>query len=126
MLNGSIINGATGTVYIIKQPGYYSVEITDTNGCITISNPVENSVQYLALVGDVSIYPNPSIANWQLTITEELIGAKLEVFDEQGRLVFKSAISNPKSEINLNAASGVYYLRISNDKVSVVRKLVKM
>ena len=73
-----------------------------------------------------SVYPNPTSGSWQLTVSNELIGAELEICDEQGRLVFKSAISNQQSAIQLEAASGVYYLRISNESVSLMKKLVKM
>jgi len=128
IFNGTPIPGATGLVYIARKQGSYSVEEVDTNGCITTSNPVMiTGIRDLAAAEDISIYPNPNSAgNWQLTVGNELIGANLDVFDEQGRLVFHSAISNQNSALSFAVPSGVYYLRISNENVSVVRKLVKI
>lgn len=80
-----------------------------------------------------SVYPNPSIAGFtitmnagQLPITGEKPGAVIEVFDMSGKLVFKSEIRSPNSEIAFESAPGVYLLRISNERNSVVRKLVKL
>ena len=85
-----------------------------------------NSVAEVNTVEKISIYPNPSTGTWQLSVGEELTGAQLEAYDEQGRVVFKSTIRNLQSVINMEVPPGIYYLRISNDKASVVRKLVKM
>jgi len=74
----------------------------------------------------VELYPNPSTGTWQLTVDNELVGSVMEVFDEQGRMVFHSKLETQNSKLELSVASGVYYLRISNEKVSVVKKLVKM
>jgi len=74
----------------------------------------------------VSLYPNPSVGNWQLAVDNSLVGSALEVYDEQGRLVFNSELRTQNSELSLNVARGVYYLRISNEEGSVVRKLVKL
>jgi len=131
LLNGQPIDSATGAVYIVKQQGLYSLQITDSNGCTNTSSPVEvtpvySGVRNIAEEG-ISLYPNPnSVGNLQLTVSNELIGANLDVYDEQGRLVFKSAIRDLKSAINLDVSSGVYYLRISNENRSIVRKLVKL
>ena len=61
-----------------------------------------------------------------MTVDNGLIGYALEVYDEQGRVVYSSALKTQNSELNLNVANGVYYLRISSPNVSIVRKLVKL
>ena len=128
LFNDVPLTGDTGTEYVSHQAGYYSVQVTDTNGCTTTSKTVlVTGVQDLAKGEEVLIYPNPnSVGNWQLTVGNELIGAKLEVYDEQGRLVFNSKLKTQNSKLELNIPAGVYYLRISNAAGSVVRKLVKM
>jgi len=131
--NGAPIPGDTTPVFVICSgcdSGTCTVRTVDSNGCATVSNPVSVICEGISQLSEDSwadVYPNPNpVGNWQLTVGNELIGANLDVFDEQGRLVFHSAISNQQSEIKFGAASGVYYLRISNEGISVVRKLVKM
>jgi len=125
--NGTPIPGATGADYVALQHGSYSVQATDVNGCSNISSPVlVTGIADLLMAQELSIYPNPSVGNCQLTVDNSLVGSALEVYDEQGRLVFNSELRTQNSELSLNVARGVYYLRISNEEGSVVRKLVKL
>jgi hypothetical protein len=80
-----------------------------------------------------SVYPNPTIAGFAITlnaeqfpITGEKRSAVIEVFDMSGKLVFKSEIRSQNSEIAFESAPGIYLLRISTDRNSMVRKLVKL
>jgi hypothetical protein len=124
--NGNPVNGADAAAYIAIEPGSYTVTATDINGCPDSSTPtiiitgINNLVEQ-----NISLYPNPTSDIWQLTVDNSLLGSKIEVFDDNGKTVYESQISNLKTEINFNAASGVYLLRISGDKVSLLRKLVK-
>jgi hypothetical protein len=127
-LNGVAIPGATSSVYIAQASGTYTLQITDTNGCIATSSPVliTGIVNELP-ENSITIFPNPTGTAWQLAVTAELIGSMAEVFDATGQLVFKSAIRNPQSAVNIpNATSGVYELRITGQGYSAVKKLVKM
>jgi hypothetical protein len=116
-------------VFSATKTGEYRLLITDTNGCPELSNAtyiVVSGVQDIVGEEQVLVYPNPfSEGSVQLAVSNELVGSMLEVYDEQGRIVLQSKILLLKSKIELDVAAGVYYLRISNDKVSVVRKLVK-
>jgi hypothetical protein len=125
-MDSNTINNATDSVYIATQSGSYTVQITDTNGCTAISNPVTITGINNLIEPNISLFPNPTNDKWLLTIENSLLGSKLEVFDDNGKTVYESQISNLKTEIDFNAASGVYLLRISGANVSVVRKLIKM
>lgn len=126
-LNGSPINGATDSVLYATQNGSYTLLITDNNGCPALSLPVViNGIEDVKREF-VSVYPNPSpVGSWSISVTNEFIGATAEVFDEQGKLVFKSEIKNQKSEISFDAAYAVYILKITSKKKSVSVKLMKM
>lgn len=126
LLNGDTIAGATNPIYIVVQPGSYSVEMVDSNGCFTKTSAIVFTGISEAAEENIFIYPNPSSGSWQLSVDNTLVGSALEVFDDEGKLVSHSEIKNQKSEIQLEAASGIYYLRISNVNESIVRKLVKM
>ncbi len=84
------------------------------------------SIDNLTAEDIVSVFPNPSQNNWQLEVDDNLIGGLAEVFDANGRVVFKSEIINHKSEISPGVSRGVYLLRISSSKSSVVKKLVRL
>ena len=126
--NGVPLNGDTGAAIEASQSGLYSVQITDSNGCTNTSSSVLVATGINDLTGDerVSIYPNPSIGSWQLSVDNELVGSSMEIYDEQGRLVFRSEIRDPRSEMTLDVASGVYYLRIANNNAILVKKLIKL
>ena len=128
LLNGIPITGATTSVYIAQSSGTYTLQITDTNGCMATSSPVLIAgISNVLPENSITIFPNPSSTAWQLTISAELMGSTAQIFDATGRLVFQSPIRNPQSAINIpNAASGVYELRITSNNYSVVRKLIKM
>ena len=127
IMDGSPVSGATHSFYVAATQGYYAVQVTDSNGCYTTSTAVfVTGIDDLTTGGEVSIYPNPTVGNWQLTVDNSLVGSALEVFDEQGRLVFNSKLKTQNSKLDLNIPAGVYYLRISNADGNLVKKLVKM
>ena len=137
-LNYTPIPGADSGIYIPCLYGDYALLFTDSNGCSSLSIAVTplyfNSAEPGCYTGLpqldentlLNIYPNPSTGTWQLEAGGDLMGARMSVYDEQGRLIFNSELKTPNSKLDLNVPSGVYYLRISNENVSVVRKLVKM
>jgi hypothetical protein len=124
--NGNIVNSADDEVYIVTEPGSYTVSSIDENGCPDSSNVIIITGINNLIEPNISLFPNPTNDKWLLTIENSLLGSKLEVFDDNGKTVYESQISNLKTEIDFNAASGVYLLRISGANVSVVRKLIKM
>ncbi|MDB5283826.1 MAG: hypothetical protein JWO06_2901 [Bacteroidota bacterium] len=126
--NDTLIPGANHAVYIAKTTGYYSVQITDSNGCVTTSNPVLVTVTGITSLtdDDLGIFPNPLITgNWQLTVDSKYLGAELAIFDAEGRIVYRSVINDLKSEIPLNAARGIYLLHVYNAQYRAIKKLVK-
>jgi hypothetical protein len=73
----------------------------------------------------VSVY-QLTVDSWQLTVGNSFLGGEAEMFDRNGKLVFQSEIRDPQSEISPDVSKGVYLLRISSAKSSVVRKLIKL
>jgi len=70
---------------------------------------------------DIQIYPNPTSNRIYIKgITEE---TKLEVFSVEGRQLSKSII-NSNSVLDLNVTSGVYFVRISSENKSIIKKLI--
>jgi hypothetical protein len=127
-LNGVAIPGATGQVYVTNTPGEYTVQIADSASCTDMSLPVKLSTGISTLSEDqVNVYPNPlSSGNWNLDVSQAMLGNSVEIFDDNGRVVYKGEIREIHTEIELNVASGVYLMRVYSGNSSVVKKLMKL
>jgi len=72
-----------------------------------------------------SIYPNPATSRATVSV-EGLSGkAQLSVIDMSGRTVMTSTIDGGSAQLNVSKlAKGTYFVRISGDQISTVRKLI--
>ncbi len=70
---------------------------------------------------DLTIFPNPT--NGILNFTEELQNEKIEIFSLTGQKIFDREVTNINS-IKLNLNSGVYLIKISDDKYVKISKLI--
>ncbi len=128
-LNNVPIPGATSNVYIATQSGDYSVAVSDNNGCISYSTKVTlvTGINDLKSGEGLKVYPNPlQTGRWIVECGNDLLGGKAEVFDDAGKLVYKSVISNSKSEIAIDVSPGVYLLRINSANANITIHLVKL
>lgn len=128
--NGAPISGATGNVYVANQSGNYAVAVTDTNGCVALSNPVVMVVSGIVNVIDnseIKIFPNPlETGYWNLEVTDAVVGGKFEIFDNNGRLIYTAEIKGKKMEIPLTVESGIYMFRLISTNRSYTSKLIKL
>jgi hypothetical protein len=118
----------------------YNVTVTSpANGCDnTASIKVYFTFQHCSYGLDeqtfsnyLKVYPNPStdgLFNYEI---EGLTGeSRIEIFSIQGRLLHGETIQLPagnafKSTMNLhNVLPGIYYLKLTNKKLDILRKLV--
>jgi hypothetical protein len=125
--NGAPLTGDTTPYLLATTPGNYTVQLTDSNGCTTISNTVTiTSIENLH-AGDIKIYPNPNATGvWQLEVGASMVGNTIQIFNDEGKLIHQSEIKNQKSEINLNAAGGIYTMQIRASGNVIIRKLVRL
>jgi len=91
-LNGAPIFGGTESVFTPMQNGFYSVEVTDVNGCTSLSS--EYFFQFLSTRAveeyQLSIYPNPSSGNVNFHFDKNSQhNHSLKIFDSTGRLIFQ-------------------------------------
>ena len=122
--NGAI-EGATGQVYEPTATDNYYVIVTNEFGC----ESEQSNVIYFVYTGieelshTVSIYPNP--ASGILNISG-LNGkdTSVEVFDSKGNGVLSiSHFGSGKIDIS-NLERGIYIIKIVNDDVNIVKKVV--
>jgi hypothetical protein len=125
--NGTIINGATNYFCDSTQPGVYTVNITDTNGCSTSLRFGPYLDIAPVLKETFSIYPNPNfLPEWRLSVDESLIGAPVEIYDSKGSLIFKTKIESATSLVQLDVSKGVYFLYLYSPDGLRVRRLIRL
>ena len=126
-------NGSTSASIANLSAGTYSVTLTNKtnlNACeivkiVDISAPsglndAETSV--------ISLYPNPN--NGRFTIDVSSLGnltnsnIKYQIYDAKGALISEGNITYDKQEINLNAASGDYSIKIITTNGDFIEKLI--
>jgi hypothetical protein len=114
----------------------YTITVTDASGCsksnnvtVAVGSPtgIEDEHNTLGL----KIFPNPNDGSFHL-ITEKEMGREpllLEITDPTGKLIYSERIGGMNKKLEkeirlLQTNSGLYFLRVSGDKMLVVKKLV--
>jgi len=131
--NSVDIPGATNQSYTATQTGYYTVIITDENGCVS-STTVFVEVTGIESVGDdfgVSVYPNPSNGNFiiEFSGTKSSEQISLDLVNALGQTLFSfTEIQQQaplKKEIQLsNLPAGIYFIRIQSQDISLNKKIL--
>lgn len=70
----------------------------------------------------INIYPNPTSGSITITSSEEWNNEKFEVYDQSGRKLLAGIISSAQNTIQLPFASGMYYLKIRDEVVKVLKE----
>lgn len=115
LLSGLPIGGATATSYIPTATGFYSVMVTDVNGCTNISDSIYILITSINNIGsaNICIYPNP--VKDELIISGLTNGENvLTVFDAVGKVVLSVITSNTKEKIKTTFTKGIYFISIKN------------
>jgi hypothetical protein len=75
--------------------------------------------------GQINIYPNPSNGTFAIQFKNSLKNGTIEVFNSLGQQVYVRNISGSAKEvIDLNAAAGIYFVKIFNGEKIITQKLV--
>ncbi len=135
--NHGAVNGATSQAYTVSAAGKYRVQVTDSNGCVKLSNADtvvvpckegENgdaSEEDLEL--DVIVFPNPSSGDFVFEIqnakTEKI---SINVYDVIGKEVESENTFNSKFIIrNSQLTPGIYSAEVTDGNNRKVFKLIK-
>ena len=127
-LNGTAISGATLQTYTYTQPGSYTVEVTDANGCSGTSSEIIILDTYIN-EGETNIFtitPNPS--KYQITINglQGKFNSNIRIIDITGKEVLKVNGYNNNKSINIqHLQKGVYFVEIFNNDSIYTERFVK-
>ncbi|MFL5753316.1 MAG: PKD domain-containing protein, partial [Bacteroidia bacterium] len=131
--NGSIIPGGTTRHIYAPLNGTYSVVVTDTAGCgfsATSANFNYVGIKKVSLQDNLSIFPNPSKGNFELSIFSETeSNYVLKIYNGIGECLLNEMLvassGNFKKPISLNLPAGSYILELNDVKTKqkAIRKL---
>ena len=114
-LNGDLIVGANNSFYVPTVSGQYSVSTYfGTCQSTELAVNVELSILNLDLSG-ISVYPNPTIDELNLVVSEQFIGKSYQIFSTNGTLVKTGKIEVLKTQFSVaGMAKGSYSIKIAN------------
>ncbi len=129
--NSADIPGATNQSYTATQTGYYTVVITDENGCVSSTTVFVEVTGIESIEDDFGffVYPNPSNGNFIVEFSGPNISelVSIEIVNALGQKVFSSKTENIsagwKKEFNLQVA-GVYFLDIMTEEFFLKKKIL--
>jgi len=131
--NGNTFAGCNSQFCTISQSGFYTVIITDNNGCSassqTYSIIITGIVQQSA-GSNISIYPNPNKGSFTFTFTAlQSNEAEIKVLDVLGKTVYykKAGITQEHElkEIDLGKiTTGIYIVQVKVGEKIINRKII--
>ena len=126
-LKGLLINNLS--------PAVYQAYITDSNGCLLVSESIEvelsTSTSDPTPIAGLRIFPNPADNELNLAFKANFLGHwNMNVLDRLGRTVISDAINLGASgshQLHLETLSpGIYFLQLSRDEIAYTFKFVKI
>jgi PKD repeat protein len=131
--NSVDIPGATSQSYHVNQTGYYTVFITDQNGCSSSATiyVLITGIEEVDSDANVLVYPNPSNGSFIVECPNSSIGDEVSiiVYNTLGQIVFSSdetiSIATWKKQIALkDVIPGIYFIEIKMENDFVKRKIM--
>ena len=121
---GTYQYGDQVTVNVVTVEDYAFRNWTENGEVVNLTANLEYTVGIGEHQATTLIYPNP--ASDKLTVeANEAIG-NVEIYNLMGTLVYSQKDCDNKVEINTSdLQSGIYFIRLTNDKVSETRRFVK-
>lgn len=131
-LNTVDIPGATNQSYEVLQTGFYTVVISDSNGCVN-STTLYVEITGIDEVSDagVSVYPNPSDGIFTISFGNTIPATEvtLQVTDAIGRSVYfqttEQELQSQILQMDLHQLPrGVYFLTIRSSGFPMMKKII--
>lgn len=101
---------------------------TNTNGIPDfLDDEVFLSVNYSAFT-DLSVFPNPTSESFTVQATKLVSETTISLYDIQGKLLISKKILPQNGTLTVDVSSlenGVYFVKVSSEGKSVVKKLIK-
>lgn len=123
--DGSLITGATGQYLTITGLGSYTVQVTNSTGCVSaMSSPfIVVGVNDLSSESAVRIFPNPTGGQVTLSgICLENGSFTVQIYNSIGKQAM--TLTNEKTFPLATLDNGLYYMIITTDRQEIIRKKI--
>jgi alpha-amylase len=110
------ISGATNQTYVPTQNGYYSVVLTDANGCSAMSNKLQitNVGMEIPATSAIKMYPSPAS---EYFVIEGMQGNMATLSDMSGRVIKQYLLYESVNYIDCSdLMEGVYVVKIKTER----------
>lgn len=123
-----LLHGVTANKFVPQTEGHYYVKILN-NGCLSGQS---NEVPYglpssygLDLADRFTVYPNPAHEKFIIKSIAAVTETTIEIININGDIVLQQTMSGSELQIDVSHLNpGDYYLKISNNGQSTVRKVI--
>lgn len=110
---------------LVAGTNYFRLKIVDTDGQFTYSPIRVLTIGSTDGFEKLQIYPNPVLDFLTLEMTDNIEKIKLEIVNTQGQIVYKGEMTDL---INIDVTylkSGIYFVKMDNNKTIQFRKIAK-
>lgn len=89
--------------------------------------PIVSGLPHLNPMQQLLIYPNPATSQLNIRFSSEILNASIEIYNAMGaRVISISSFNGIGTPINIdNLTKGIYFVKVSGSKKSVVKKFAK-
>ncbi len=121
LMNGSAIPGATAMTYILTQTANYSLQVTDSNGCLGTSGntSIVGVSDHMGDWAELSIFPNPTRGEFKLRTAAPISYAiSVSIDDMFGRKMMVQSLTDLGREVAFDIkgfAPGTYMVEVTSE-----------
>ncbi len=84
-------------------------------------------IDELGLEESIKLYPNPTSDNVSISLSKPFSSLNIEVIDIHGKLIMKDSYPNQRLiNMELKEASGIYFVKVITQELSITKKVVKL
>ncbi|HRO43738.1 MAG TPA: T9SS type A sorting domain-containing protein [Flavipsychrobacter sp.] len=116
--------------YIASTPAYFGNHQVSSAGnwdmCVAKLSPWTTDIEQPKEIDKfISIYPNPNSGSFQVELKKGKYQL-LTITDVNGKVIYRQQLSQAQSRLNINIAlsNGMYFIRLTNAKESVIQKFI--
>ncbi|MBS7254057.1 M4 family metallopeptidase [Flavobacterium branchiicola] len=127
-LNGRPIPDAIEKSIITFWEGNYSLQITNGNGCNSISAPFDSKGMLIGkITNSFRVFPNPVVDQITIFLADKAEGeVQIKIYAMDGKAVYTKTYSSIPSNINISTLNaGVYVLECSVKDKKYTAKIIK-
>ncbi|MHC0445363.1 M4 family metallopeptidase [Flavobacterium sp. 3-218] len=127
-LNGQAIPNATEKSVVTIWEGEYSLQITNANGCNSMSTVFDSKGMLLGkITNPFRVFPNPAVDNVNIFLTEKVEGeVQIKVYAMNGSTVSDKIYAAMPSSISVSGLTpGVYILDCTTSGKKYSAKIIK-